>query len=205
MKNRICLPAFGLMVLTLFGCGSAQAYLNEQMDNDGGGMQSVSEPAAFRAGEETGVLFVHVSGAVRKPGVYELPEGSRLYEAVESAGGFTDDADGEYMNLAAVLEDGVQYHIPTLEEAAALRAGDTAGAGEDESPYTSDGRLDINMAGLEEFTQLNGIGESKARAILNYREEHGPFADIEEIKNVSGIGEGTFQRLKDQITVRGTS
>ncbi len=205
MKNRIVLPAFCLIVLTLFGCGSAQAYLNEQMDNDDGGMQSVSEPAAFRTAEEAALLFVHVNGAVRKPGVYELPEGSRLYEAVESAGGFTGDADEEYMNLAAVLEDGVQYHIPTREEAEALRAGQSPGAVNEQSPYTADGKLDINMAGMEDFTQLNGIGESKARAILTYREEHGPFGSIEEIKNVSGIGEGTFQRLKDQITVRGGS
>ena len=203
MKNRICLPAFGLLLLTLFGCGSAQAYLNEQMDDDGGEMQTVSEPAAFRAAEEVRMFCVHVSGAVIKPGVYELPEGSRLYEAVDLAGGFSDDADGEYMNLAAVLEDGKQYHIPTREEAEELRAGGAANGEEQASAFTSDGKLDINLATAVDFMQLNGIGESKAKAIVAYREENGPFTDIEEIKNVSGIGEGTFQRLKDLITVRG--
>ncbi len=204
MKNRIILPAFCLLMLTLFGCGSAQAYLNEQMDNDGGEMQTVSEPAAFRPADEERVLCVHISGAVMRPGVYELPEGSRLYEAVDRAGGFSVDADGEYMNLAAVLEDGKQYHIPTFEEAEALRAGGVTDGKEEASAFTSDGKLDINLAQAEDFMQLNGIGESKAKAIVAYREENGPFTDIEEIKNVSGIGEGTFQRLKDQITVRGT-
>ncbi len=202
MKNIICLPVFGMLLLTLFGCGSAQTYLNEQMDSDGGEMQTVSEPAAFRAVEDVRIFCVHVSGSVLRPGVYELPEGSRLFEAVELAGGFSADADQEYMNLAEVLEDGKQYHIPSLEEAEALRAGGGTAAEEGSSPFDADGKLDINRAGVEDFMRLNGIGESKARAIVAYREENGPFGAIEEIKNVSGIGEGTFQRLKDLITVK---
>ncbi|MCR4643456.1 MAG: ComEA family DNA-binding protein [Lachnospiraceae bacterium] len=203
MKNIICLPVFGMLLLTLFGCGSAQTYLNEQMDSDGGEMQTVSEPAVFRAVEDVRIFCVHVSGSVLRPGVYELPEGSRLFEAVELAGGFSAEADQEYMNLAEVLEDGKQYHIPSLEEAEALRAGGGGAASEEgSSPFDADGKLDINRAGVEDFMQLNGIGESKARAIVAYREENGPFGAIEEIKNVSGIGEGTFQRLKDLITVK---
>lgn len=202
MKNIICLPAVGMLLLMLFGCGSAQTYLNEQMDSDGGEMQTVSEPAAFRA-EDARVFCVHVSGSVQRPGVYELPEGSRLFEAVELAGGFSTDADEEYMNLAEVLEDGKQYHIPSLEEAEVLRAGGGMAASEEgSSPFDAEGKLDINKGGVEDFMQLNGIGESKAQAIVAYREENGPFGAIEEIKNVSGIGEGTFQRLKELITVK---
>ena len=139
-------------------------------------------------------IYVHISGAVKKPGVYRLPDGSRLFDAIELAGGFSDDADESFLNLASVVEDGLKYHVPTKEE--------TEGLMQPAEAAVTDGRIDINHAGADELMQLNGIGEGKARAIIAYREEHGAFATVEDIKKVSGIGESTYAKFKDDITAR---
>lgn len=146
--------------------------------------------------EPTGLsmVTVHIAGAVVHPGVYELEEGSRLFDAVELAGGFTEGAAEGYCNLAAVLEDGRQYSIPSEEE---LEEG-----GGDAAAVAADGKVDINRAGVSELTALTGIGESRAKAIIAYREEHGGFQKIEDIMRVSGIGEGLFANIRDEITVR---
>ncbi|MBO6206870.1 MAG: helix-hairpin-helix domain-containing protein [Lachnospiraceae bacterium] len=203
------------IVLFLTGCGSAQTYLTGQLERSTTGGENFSvaeteqseteetEDEHTQAEEEApAVCFVHVSGAVREPGVYELPEGSRLYEAIGMAGGFTEEAAAAYCNLAAVLEDGAQYHIPTEEEAGSMPGGSKEGVGSPTGAYDAQGRLDLNRASKEELMQLTGIGESKAEAILSYREEHGGFADAEELKQVSGIGDATFEKLQDDITVR---
>ena len=122
-----------------------------------------------------------------------LPAGSRLYEAIELAGGFAPEADRDYLNLASGIEDGSRYHVPTKEETASADALQGMGA--------HDNKVDINRAGIEELTKLTGIGEGKARAIIAYREEHGDFSSPEEIKKVSGIGEGTYDKFKDDIAV----
>ena len=183
-----------LMGACLAGCGSAQEYISEQLDRaieDKG--QSVSDDAAGLLPSAVDIV-VHISGAVVHPGVYTLPEGSRLCDAVDLAGGFTDEADESYLNLAEVIGDGIRYHVPTEEETAGIYS----------APYAEpqDGKIDINHAGMEELMKLNGIGEGKARAIIAYREEHGAFASAEDIMKVSGIGEGTYQKFKDDITAR---
>ena len=109
-------------------------------------------------------------------------------------GGFSDEADEAYLNLAEVLTDGLKYHVPTKEETAGLYVPLQTEQG--------DGKIDINHAGAEELMKLSGIGEGKAKAIIAYREEHGAFASVEDIKKVSGIGEGTYQKFKDDITAR---
>ncbi len=141
-------------------------------------------------------VTVHIAGAVVHPGVYELEAGSRLTDAVKEAGGFCEDAAEGYCNLAAELEDGRQYTIPTESE---LKEG---GNGEGPEPYAADGKLDINRAGVSELMTLAGIGESRAKAIIAYREEHGSFAKIEDIMKVSGIGEGLYGNIKDEIMIR---
>ena len=192
-KNIILILLLMFMGVCPAGCGSAQVYISEQLERaveDEG--QNVSVDAV---GTESCVnaAYVHISGAVVRPGVYSLPEGSRLFDAVELAGGFAPDADEEYLNLAAVIEDGSRYHVPAMQET--QEGGMNVQQGGDE-------RVDINHAGLEELMSLTGIGEGKARAIIAYRQEHGSFASAEDIKKVSGIGEGTYNKFKDDITAR---
>ena len=138
-------------------------------------------------------VFVHVCGAVKSPGVYELPASSRTMDAVNAAGGFLDHAASDQINLAAVLKDGDQIRIYTEEEL------ETAAGGSSE---LEDGMMDLNSASKEQLMELPGIGETKAEAILSYREEVGGFQTIEELKNVSGIKESVFEKIKDKIIVR---
>lgn len=151
------------------------------------------------------VLVVHIGGEVINPGVYSLETGSRLIDAVNAAGGFSKEADTEYENLAAFLEDGAQYIILSKDEAREKR--DTAELSFDttnnfeQSHYDKDGVLNINLASKEEFMKLDGIGESKAEKIIEYRETKGKFKSIEDLKNVSGIGNNIFNSISSSITV----
>lgn len=160
--------------------------------------------------KEPQTICVHVCGAVKNPDVYELPEGSRVYEAVQAAGGFTEEADQNYVNQAQKLADGVKLVIPTLEQADAVGAEDESqisigivGEPEIESVQeaASDGKININTASETELCNIPGIGAVRAAAIIAYRQEKGGFSSIEEIKNVSGIKEGTYEKIKDSIRI----
>ncbi len=131
-------------------------------------------------------ISVHVTGAVVSPGIYDIPAGSRVADAVEAAGGFLPLADDENINLAALLEDGAQLNIEKAE------FYNTGGGG------TS--RVNINTATLDELDTLPGIGPSTAQAIIDYRRQYGNFQRADEITNVSGIGPATYERIKDLIT-----
>ena len=164
---------------------------------------------------EPDMLCVHVCGAVMRPGVYELPAGCRVYEAVREAGGFAENADQNYVNQAQTLRDGVKLVIPTKEEVAAFSAdgdGSTrALAGivdgsaweieTGESGTASDGRININTASEAELCNIPGIGATRAAAIAAYRESHGSFQKPEDIMKVSGIKEGLYEKIKDSIRV----
>lgn len=187
--------------------------------------------------KETGRIYVHVCGAVMSPGVYELAAGSRVYEAVQAAGGFAEQADDSYVNQAQELPDGVKLVIPTKEEAESVRQaagegkseGQVSSAGEEqadsgiqigitaqgsagtiegaagtetESALTDDGKVNINTASAEELCQIPGIGATRAAAVISYRERHGSFQSPEDIMNVSGIKEGTYEKIKDSISVK---
>lgn len=138
------------------------------------------------------VICVYVCGAVNNPGVYELQEGSRVVHALKAAGGLTEHASEESLNQARVLTDGEMIQVLTKEEMSASAVVDSS---------TKDGKVNINTADASELTSLNGIGETRAKAILDYREEHGNFQRIEDICNVDGIGESTFKKIQDGITV----
>ena len=180
-------------------------------ENSGAGISPESEETAMAS--EAGRIFIHVCGEVVSPGVYELGEGSRLYQAVEAAGGLTEDADGDFLNMAQVLADGMQLRVPDRIEAEELRAagcagdivcaGDTGytGAGSDTVRPAADHRVNLNTATKEELMTLTGIGEARAEAILAYRREAGGFQEIEDIMKVSGIKEAAFQKIKEDITV----
>ncbi len=143
----------------------------------------------------SGPMQVYISGAVAHPDVYTLPPDAIVRDAVEAAGGFTADADRDRINLAQHLSDGEHIHIPRLGEAPTPAPQISEG-----TPLPS-GPIDINTATQAELETLPGIGPALAQRIIEYREEHGPFASIEQIQNVSGIGPAKFEAIKDLITV----
>lgn len=156
---------------------------------------------------EEKLLQVFVCGAVEEPGVYQLQEAARVYEAVEAAGGFSKDADEEWLNLAAVLQDGMKLYIYTQEETMQLRTangmpgGDNGLAALGNEIAAEAEKINLNTATKEQLMTLPGIGEAKADAVIAYREEQGSFQTIEEIMKISGIKEAVFLKIKDKITV----
>ncbi|MCR4590663.1 MAG: helix-hairpin-helix domain-containing protein [Lachnospiraceae bacterium] len=212
MKKYItCFFSILALAFVLYGCaGDEEIVINdagEETDfiSDESGNVSGTDVMA-EAETEAGSIFVYLVGAVNKPGVYEVPEGTRIFQVVDSAGGLREDAAAEALNLAAVLQDGAVIRVPDREEYEPYQAqnGTTRGdidvqAGVDGSGNC--GLININTASVSELTTLNGIGESRAEAIVKYREENGAFGCIEDIKNVSGIKDGLFSKIRDKITV----
>ena len=132
-----------------------------------------------------GLVTVYVSGAVATPGVYTLPEGSRVEAAVQAAGGLLPGAEANNINLALPIADGQQINIPGIVDTSHVNAG----------------RVNINTATLDELNALPGIGPTTAQSILDYRLQHGPFQVIQEIQNVPGVGPATFAVIQDYISV----
>ncbi len=194
MKKRIWM---GLCLILCMGsgCGEASRAYFEECET------SVSRlPAASRETEEISVTetaedcYVHVCGAVHHPGVYR-PAGSRVYEAVLLAGGLLDTACEDGINQAQEVADGQMIKVLTAEEA---KEQENAQTGEPET----DGKINLNTADAAALMTLPGIGEAKAASILSYREEHGGFSSAEEIKNITGIKEGVYSKIKDRITAK---
>ena len=152
--------------------------------------------------EETKTMcFVHINGAVWHPGVYELEEGSRIYQAVEAAGGFLPEADEGYLNLAALIADGMKITVLTKEEAQSAGAWEADEGGSGQQKETVSEKVNINTATKDPLMTLTGSGEVRAEDIIAYRKENGPFRQIEDIMQVSGIKEAAFAKIKDDITV----
>lgn len=149
---------------------------------------------------ETGKIVVDIKGEVKVPGVYEMDPDSRVIDCIEKAGGFLEDAEQKSVNLAQRIEDQMVIYIPFKgEELEDLGLVEVAGTVNESSSKSQ--KVNLNKASIEELKTLNGIGDSKAASIISYREEQGYFQKIEDIKNVSGIGEATFEKLKDEIEV----
>ena len=167
--------------------------------------------------EEPQTLVVHICGAVSAPGVYELPAGSRIIDAVEAGGGFLPEADEACCNLAEEIVDGCQIYIMTKTESCAdgqteKKAGIQTSPDSDmqttdrnvrsnSTPALENGLVNLNTADVAALMTLPGIGESRAKAIISYREQHGAFAQIEDIMKISGIKQAAFSKIKDKITV----
>ena len=167
--------------------------------------------------EEAKTLVVHICGAVPAPGVYELPAGSRIIDAVEAGGGFLPEADEACCNLAEEIVDGCQIYIMTKSESCAdgqteKKAGIQTSPDSDmqttdrnvrsnSAPAVENGLVNLNTADVAALMTLPGIGESRAKAIISYREQHGAFAKIEDIMKISGIKQAAFSKIKDKITV----
>ncbi|PTM59546.1 helix-hairpin-helix domain-containing protein [Desmospora activa] len=149
--------------------------------------------------EDAVELVVDVKGAIKEPGVYRLEAGSRVKDAIKQAGGPTKEADMNVVNLAQPLTDGMALYIPVEGEeptGVMMQEDSPASAGSGQT-----GPINLNTATQEQLESLNGIGPAKAEAILRHREEHGPFSSVDELVQVSGIGEKTVEQLRDQVAV----
>ncbi len=165
-----------------------------------GGPAAATPAAALRVQDEAfggpgGRIFVHVAGAVRRPGVYTLRGGARVADAVQRAGGARRGADLSAVNLAQKLEDGRQVLVPRRADVAAA-----ASTGVPRAPGTVPAPpIDLNTATLEQLDTLDGVGPATAQKILEYRQDHGGFGSVEELGQVSGIGEKRLAALRDHV------
>lgn len=193
------------------GTGSDSGKHTSDVDIDNGS-EAVSDKEMQQA-----MIYVDVCGAVANPGVFQLAAGSRVFQAIEAAGGYLPEAALTCVNRAGVLTDGQQLYILTQEEmerqgldpaemsgASDRQMNGSAGTGQNTgmaAQVQQDNRININTADEAQLTTLTGIGATRAQAIIAYREENGLFAAIEDIMNVQGIKEGTFAKIKDEIVV----
>lgn len=181
-----------LVACALYGCGSGKAELIVDYE-------ATEEPESYTSGtteySEDEKIAVYVCGAVKNPGVYYLESGAIKADALALAGGLLADAARDYVNLAEKPADGERVYFPYQEE---LDAGILSDGGSMEA----EGRVNINTADEEQLMTLSGIGSSKARAIIKYREENGMYSCIEDIMNVPGIKEGVYNAIADSIVAK---
>ena len=175
---------------------------NIQISNENNNMNINNEQLENQEEENKETIVVHVSGAVNKEGIVELEENSRIADAIEKSGGLKDDANMNEVNLAYKLEDGMKIYIPSNKDQEVQEKSNISSVIESNATNKkANSKVNINTAPQEELDSLPGIGPSTALKIINYRKEHGKFSKIEELKNVSGIGDSKFNQLKDLITV----
>ena len=145
---------------------------------------------------EQDLITVDVKGAVKSPGIYDLPVGSRVNDAVQKAGGLTDQADSKSLNLAQKVSDEALVYVPTKGEEASQQSGSGA-----TSSTSKEKKVNLNKASLEELKQVKGLGGKRAQDIIDHREANGKFKSVDELKKVSSIGAKTIEKLKDYVTV----
>lgn len=210
-KNKfiyICI-CIGIVILCLIGLffidrkdAKEESYnylvLETQNTSENNSVNSESE-------EESSIIYVHIAGEVANPGVVIAKEGDRIQDIIEKAGGVTELANLNKVNLAYKVEDGQKINIPNIndkdeEEYVSDNSGENVLEGETTSG--KNGKVNINTATQTELETLSGIGPSTASKIIKYREENGKFKTIEDIKNVSGIGDAKYKNIEDSITVK---
>ena len=147
--------------------------------------------------KQTGI-YIYVCGEVNEPGLYMLPEGSRAMDAVLAAGGFGPDAATDVINLAQIVTDGSMLRIPSVQEVLEGKYEIPSGG---DTPSGDNKKINLNTAGLSELCNIPGIGEAKASAVIEYRKQNGNFSCTEDLMKVPGIKEGTYEKIKDYVTV----
>lgn len=161
--------------------------------------------------EENEEIVVHIAGEVQQPGIVKIKDGSRIADIIEKAGGLTDQANLNNINLAYIVEDGQKITIPSKQEEIKEYISNQGGEGiiqgnpemnTNQNTTIKNLKININKATKEELQSLSGIGESTAQKIIDYRKENGEFKQIEDLKNVSGIGEAKYNAIKDNIKVK---
>lgn len=161
--------------------------------------QSVNESSA-----EPEIIKVDVKGAVKSPGIFTAQAGDRVIDLISAAGSFTEKADTDKVNFAQIIEDQMVIYVPEIgeEDKGDLENIQVGTSGDAVTKGTSGGLVNLNTATQEDLQTLTGIGPSKANAILEYREKAGKFKEVDELKQVTGIGDKTFERLRDSISVK---
>ena len=206
LKQKIIL---GMAGIVLIGVVIYNVYLNNEKFDSSENLVLENETMvkASNTVDDEDIVVVHMTGCVKNPGVVKLKEGSRIEDAIEAAGGLTDDADISNVNLAYVLDDGSKIKIPSVNEIGkddsyiSEESGADVILNENTGGVEKSSIVNINKASEVELQTLPGIGASLAGRIIEYRETNGKFKSIEDIKNVSGIGEAKFDSIKDFITV----
>lgn len=211
MKKIIKQMFLGLLFLMIaLNCGcqresramSWESVLGEAGVKEQSGEKTTGLEETFAQQESSGqpeteeTIWVHMCGAVAVPGIYELPKGSRIYDGVAKAGGFTANADMNYYNLAQLLTDGMKIEVPLSGETEKTAASREQASGTEQSS----GLININTATAEQLQTLPGIGASRAADIIAYREKNGGFQKKTDIMQVSGIKESVYGKIKDLIT-----
>lgn len=179
------------VTLLLQGCGN-QSYFESTAQTPEAVVEDASEEVEEAVPEE---IVVQVAGSVNRPGVFTLAADARVYEAIELAGGLSEHAYQQDLNQAAKLEDGQMIYVYSMEEHALSASGE-------DSAVDADGRVNLNAASEADLMTLPGIGASKAKLIVEYREEHGNFGTPEDIKQIPGIKDGVYNRIQDLIITK---
>lgn len=210
IKQKIGLILAALLIVILAFIWLFSIYGNDPPKNEIKKSQESNNEIEFKLGikeKENKTIMVDISGEIITPGVVKLPEGSRIIDAITAAGGKTEDADLSKVNLAYILDDGVQLYIPRYNEKLEKEIVQTepgVGIIQEGINTTSkkDSKVNINTANKEKLATLPGIGEGTAEKIIEYRSKTGKFKVIDEIKKIPGIGESKFKSLKDKITIK---
>lgn len=196
---RLYYVLFVMIVCVFTACDSqGKSLVKEGVASDE--TVAVSDTQTIEIQTETTVqirdVYVQIGGAVNSPGVYKVSSDKRVFEAIELAGGLRADADRNRVNLVSPVVDEMQIYVPEIGEVSTQQALE-----QQTQSDSSSGKININTAQAEDLTRLPGIGESRARTIIQYREEHGGFQNISEIMNISGIKQAMFDKIKDLITI----
>lgn len=197
---RYVISVLFLLFLIMFGCGKKSPDFGEDVfELSEKASETVTEPGeetetCYPLKKEESLCYVYVCGEVKTPGVYELPAGSRVYEAIRLAGGLTETADPGAVNQALIVEDGQMIQI--------FARGEESEESPQEKEEQEDGRVNLNTADITALMKIPGIGEAKAKSIIAYREENGKFQSAEDVMNITGIKEGLYSKMKDYITVK---
>lgn len=213
-RNIVLIMLVFLCVITsfiLYGRNKSKVFKDEYMKNifveeeapDDNSVEVNAEPIKEVKGENqltksTKMIVVEIKGEVVSPDVYEISEGSIIRDLITKAGGLTNEANIDKINRADKLRDNQLIVIPNKND---LSNANTNINISKEGNTSEDGIININTASLEELQKINGVGEVKAKSIINYREKNGGFKSIDEMKNIEGIGDKTFEKMKDQITI----
>ena len=167
------------------------------------GMETDNKKQTNPAAAQTDKIMVDVKGQVKLPGVYQSNTGERVIDVIGRAGGLTDQADQTQVNFAEHVQDEMVIYIPAMGEEGVATPGTTVGSVMvSDGAGQSQGKININKANEQELQNLPGIGPAKAAAIIEYRNASGPFKVVEDLKSISGIGDKTFEKLKDLIVVK---
>lgn len=202
-KRWLAAAVFALLIVFSAGVKYSDFKHDKQEPEDIILQSDITRDESETVKEENKAIEVYVTGAVKNPGVYRLKEGDRVHQAVELAGGVLEEAETRYLEMARPLIDGETIPIPGQGEVPEIPVAPGTSGNPTGSGRAAGGRININTASAREMADsLDGIGPALGQRIVDYRDSNGRFKDIEEIKNVSGIGDKRFEALKDQITVR---